>query len=80
VSAPDTGTANYSAAVALLTRQQLALDVPRSNLTEGIPADDVLQAMEENTSGVLAGVWPADRGAGLLEQLGLYFAGTGAAT
>jgi len=58
-------------AVALLARRQLAPEVLRENVLGDIPPGDVLEAME-----VIAGVFlgmlsPDDRGARVLEALGL---------
>lgn len=78
-SGPDVRALPYTAAVALLTRQLLGCDVPRGELTEGIPADDILRAMEVITTAILGGGWPGDRGADVLRQLGEYFATAGAA-
>ena len=78
-SGPDLRTLPYAAATALLARQVLGCDVPRGELAGGIPADDVLRAMEVITAAVLAGGWPDDRGADVLRQVGEYFATAGAA-
>lgn len=67
-------------AVALLTRKHLGAGIPRRKLLKGADEGEVLKAMEGIASGILAGACPRDDGAALLQQIGLHFAGPGAAT
>ncbi len=63
-------------AVALLARHR-APDVPRGDVLDGQDPADVLAAMEAIAGGLVAGVCPAGRGAHMLRQIGLAFAGMG---
>ena len=68
---PETVTlAGVRAAVALLTRHR-APEVPRQDVLEGHDPGDVLAGMEAIAGGLLAGVWPDDEGAEVLERVGL---------
>jgi hypothetical protein len=68
---PETVTlAGVQTAVALLARE-LAPGVPRSDVLDGQDPGEALAAMGAITVGLLAGVWPRDKGAAVLEQLGL---------
>lgn len=58
-------------AVALVTRQALAPDIPRQDVLGGSDPAGVLAAMETVTAGLLAGVWPGDKGANALARIGL---------
>ena len=63
--------AGVRTAVALLTRQQLAPDAPRGDVLDGQDPAEALAAMEAITTGLLAGIWPSDKGAAVLELVGL---------
>ena len=68
--APVTSPA-LSTAVALLTRRRMAPDVSRDDVIGGQPPGRVLEAMEVVTDVCLELLSPADKGAGVLEGLGL---------
>lgn len=69
---PETVTlAGVRTAVALLTRQQLAPEAPRGDVLGGQDPAEALAAMEAITTGLLAGVWPRDKGAAVLRRIGL---------
>lgn len=68
---PETVTlAGVQTAVALLARQ-LVPDVSRGDVLDGQDPAEALAAMEAIATGLLAEVWPGDKGAAVLEQLGL---------
>jgi hypothetical protein len=69
-SAPIT-TAAVKTAVALVTRQAVAPEVPREDVLGDAPAGDVLEAMEAISTGLLAGISPGDGGAAVLGRIGL---------
>jgi len=58
-------------ALALVTRLAVALDAPRGDVLGDSDPAAVLAAMECIAAGVLAGLQPGDRGAGVLERIGL---------
>jgi hypothetical protein len=69
---PETVTlAGVRTAVALLARQQPAPGVPRGDVLDGQDQGEALAAMEAIAVGLLAGVWPRDKGATALELVGL---------
>jgi hypothetical protein len=59
------------AAVALVTRMALEVDVPREEVLGDVAPGDALAAMEAITAGVLAGVCPRDKGTDVLGRIGL---------
>ena len=74
---PETVTlAGVRTAVALLARHR-APEVPREDVLEGHDPGDILAAMESIAGGLLAGAWPDDGGAGVLERVGLAVARQG---
>jgi hypothetical protein len=70
-ASPETVTlAGLRTAVALLARHH-APDVPRGTVLGDHDPADVLGAMESIAGSLLAGTWPCDGGAVVLERIGL---------
>lgn len=64
-----------STVVALLARQAMGRPrISRADILESQPPGEALAALEAVTAGVLAAVFPDDRGAHLLQALGLFAA------
>jgi hypothetical protein len=57
--------------VGLLTRQQTCPEVSRETLLDGHAADDVLEAMTVIAGAFAAALSPGDKGARVLQHLGL---------
>lgn len=58
-------------AIALVSRLVLTPDVPRADVLGDSDPGEVLAALELITAGVLAGLQPGDKGAGVLGRIGL---------
>jgi hypothetical protein len=70
-ASPESVTlAGLRTAVALLARHR-APEVRRQDVLGGHDPADVLGAMESIAGGLLAGAWPGDGGAEVLERIGL---------
>jgi hypothetical protein len=60
-----------SGAVAVLTAEMTDCGVPVADLLDGHDQADVAEVLALITAAVLKACWPADRGAGLVQALGL---------